>query len=185
MLSLYQGMSVSSYNITKNVNRKITSVDAGNVVVIVDNAVQPNQGILSINTFVDNLKVYASIASLPAVNLPNFTVEDSESEKLFKTLDVEFNSARKQLDILIGDDGIAWNLIGSVSLLNPSGYPYRMYNLLDFFTDGLGARLGNDFKIGVQIKNVGYGLLSGNDIVTVHGSYVQEYVIDSIASTSP
>lgn len=170
---------MESYNITKNINRKITLTEAGNVTTIVNNAVTEGEGIISINTFVDNLKVYAFIKSLDPVRLPNFKLEDSETDKLYKTLDVEFNSPRKQLDVVISDNGTDWNLIGSVSLLNPSGYPYRMYNLLDFFTDGLGARLGNNFRIGVRVKDVGFGVLSGEDMLTVHGSYVQEYVVST------
>jgi hypothetical protein len=169
---------MESYNITKNINKKITEIEGSNVVTVVNNTVESGLNIVSINTFVDNLKVYAFINSLESVKLPDFKLEDSESEKLYKTLDVEWKSPRKQLDVVISGDGTNWNLIGSVSLLNPSGYPYRMYNLLDFFTDGLGARLGNNFKVGVQVKDVGYGVLTDDDMLTIHGSYVQEYVID-------
>jgi hypothetical protein len=167
---------IEVYNIAKNINKQITTAEGGNVVTVVDNAVDSALNVISVNTFIDNLKVYAFIGSLEPVKLPTFKLEDSESDKLYKTLDIEWKSPRKQLDVLISGNGTDWNLIGSVSLLNPSGYPYRMYNLLDFFTDGLGARLGNNFKIGVQVKDVGYGVLSGDDKLTVHGSYLQEYV---------
>jgi hypothetical protein len=130
---------------------------------------------LSLNGFVKNLKAFSKISSLAAVQLPVFELEDSESQKLFKTLDIEFNSPRKQLDLFISVNN-EWNQVGSASLLNPSGYPYRMYNLMDFYTDNSAAELGENGKIGVKISDVGYGLLTGNDTVTIHGSYIQEFV---------
>jgi hypothetical protein len=169
---------MQSYNIVKTISRKITSVDGDNIISLFENSAVPQASRISLNGFVKNLKAFSKISSLAAINLPVFELEDSESQKLFKTLDIEFNSPRKQMDLFIGS-GNEWNQMGSISLLNPSGYPYRMYNLLDFYTDGLAAELGENGKIGVKITDVGYGLLSGADAVTIHGSYIQEFVIES------
>jgi hypothetical protein len=168
---------MQSYNIVKTINRKITSSDVGNVITLFDNSSIATPDRISLNGFIKNLKAFSKISSLAPINLPVFLLEDTESQKLYKTLDVEFNSPRKQLDIFIGTSS-DWNQIGSISLLNPSGYPYRTYNLLDFFTDGLAAEVGEDGKIGVAVADVGYGFLSGTDAVTIHGSYIQEYVIE-------
>ena len=175
------------YNKIQTISRTITSVDESNIIVLFDNSALPDPTRISLNGFVKNLKAFSKISSLVSVNLPVFELEDSESQKLFKTLDIEFNSPRKQLDLFIGD-ATNWGQVGSISLLNPSGYPYRMYNLLDFYTDGLAAELGENGKIGVQVVDVGHGLLVGADTITIHGSYVQEYVKDAqnaaILSTS-
>jgi hypothetical protein len=170
---------MQSYNIIKSINRKITSSDAGTVITLFDNSIVANPNRISLNGFVKNLKAFSKISSLAPINLPVFLLEDTESQKLYKTLDVEFNSPRKQLDLFIGT-GNDWSQVGSVSLLNPSGYPYRTYNLLDFFTDGLAAEIGEDGKVGVAVADVGYGYLSGTDTVTIHGSYVQEYVLSTV-----
>lgn len=167
---------MQTVNIVKTVNLKLTSTNQTGIISIFDNTLDAFDNVLAKSAFVKNLKAFAKITSLPPVRLPNFKLEDSESEKLYKALDIEFNSPRKQLDIFIGSSG-DWSQIGSVSLLNPSGYPYRMYNLLDFATDGLAAELENGKSIGVQVVNVGNGTLEGSDTVTIHGSVTQEYVI--------
>jgi hypothetical protein len=172
---------MQSYNIIKTIRKHINAASADDIITLFDNSAIPSPSRISLNGFVKNLKAFAKISSLPEVDLPVFEVEDSDSQKLFKTLDIEFNSPRKQLDLFIGDSN-DWSQVGSISLLNPSGYPYRMYNLLDFYTDGLAVELGEDGKIGVQVADVGYGFLSGADTVTIHGSYAQEYVVNNSAS---
>lgn len=170
---------MQSYNIVKTIRKQVTSADADNIITLFDNSAISQPSRISLNGFVKNLKAFSIISSLAEINLPVFEVEDSESQKLFKTLDIEFNSPRKQLDLFIGDSN-DWSQVGSISLLNPSGYPYRMYNLLDFYTDGLAVELGEDGRIGVQVADVGYGFLSGTDTVTIHGSYLQEYVLSTV-----
>lgn len=167
---------MQTVNIVKTVNLKLTATNQTGIISVFDNTLDVFDDVLAKSAFVKNLKAFAKIASLPPVRLPNFRLEDSESEKLYKALDVEFNSPRKQLDIFIGSSN-DWSQIGSVTLLNPSGYPYRMYNLLDFATDGLAAELEDGKSIGVQVVNVGNGLLEGSDTVTIHGSVTQEYVV--------
>ncbi|BDA70222.1 hypothetical protein CAL7716_043880 [Calothrix sp. PCC 7716] len=165
-----------SANIVKTINVKINAGSNNEIISLFDNSLNAFNDTIAKSAFVKNLKAFSKISSLPAVRLPNFRLEDSESEKLYKALDIEFGSPRKQLDIFIGSTG-DWSQIGSISLLNPSGYPYRMYNLLDFATDGLAAELEDGKSIGVQIVDVGYGVLQGTDTITIHGSVTQEYVM--------
>lgn len=167
---------MDSANIVKTINQRITASNTNGIIQLFDNSLNAFSNVIAKSAFVKNLKAFSKITSLPAVLLPNFKLEDSESEKLYKALDIEFKSPRKQLDIFIGSTG-NWSQIGSVSLLNPSGYPYRMYNLLDFATDGLAAELEDGKSIAVQIVNVGHGVLQGADEVTIHGSVTQEYVL--------
>lgn len=167
---------MQTVNIVKTIQKKITATTNTGVIELFDNTLDFYDNALSKSAFVKNLKAFSKIQSLEPVRLPNFKLEDSESEKLYKTLDVEFNSPRKQLDLFIGSTG-EWSQIGSISLLNPSGYPYRMYNLLDFLTDGLAAELGDGKTIGVEVVDVGFGILQNTDTITIHGSVTQEYVI--------
>lgn len=143
----------------------------------------PNYTIVSFSCFIKNLKVFASVSSLSEVPLPDFALDDSATIKLTKTIDVEWKSPRKQLNLYITNAKNPtlnnWLQIGSVSLLNPYGYPFRVYNLMDLFTDNLALELGENGKIGVQVEDVGYNLLTDNDKVTIHGSYVEEIFVQS------
>jgi hypothetical protein len=137
-----------------------------------------NGTIISENIFVKNLKAFAKITSLDEAVLPDITLEDSQQQATIKAINAEFSSPRKQLDLLISAGNNQWFPVGSISLLNPSGYPYRVHNLMDLYTDNLAIELGKEGMLGVRLKEVGTGLLTGNDEITIHGSYVKEIVID-------
>lgn len=176
-------MDITTYNKAATIVKKLNSATSGIVTLYENTGEQntiPNTSLISVNAFIKNLKAYSQIASLAAVNLPDIALEDSETQRLYKVLDVEWTSPRKQLDLLISDGG-DWEIVGSVSLLNPSGYPYRMYNLQDLYTDNLAIELGTNGKLGARIIDAGYGLLTGTDLVTIHGSYVEEIVITPLA----
>lgn len=137
-----------------------------------------NGSIISENIFIKNLKAYAKINSLAPAQLPDITLEDSQVQATYKTLDAEWISERKQLNLMISVDGNDWFPVGSISLLNPSGYPYRIHNLMDLYTDNLMIELGLFGRLGVQLQDVGTGLLASSDTITIHGSYLKEIVID-------
>lgn len=139
----------------------------------------PGHKIVSFNSFLKNLKAYASLASLEEAPLPQFELDDSQTTKTQKILDLEWKSPRKQLNLYIGIGNQGYFPIGSLSLLNPYGYPFRIYTLMDFFTDNLALELGENSKIGIQVQDVGYGLLTPDDKVTIHGSYVEEIFVES------
>ena len=173
-------MSISSVNRAKTIAVPLNAGSGDQIITVYEGSgltigseLVPAHTIVSYNVFIKNLKAFAEINSLPEIALPEFELTDSETTKLYKTLNVEWRSARKQLNLFIAADS-DWRKVGSVSLLNPSGYPFRIYNLLDLFTDNLFFELGENGKIGVQIEEVGYGLLFGNDSVIIHGSYVEE-----------
>ncbi|MBD1899267.1 hypothetical protein NDI44_08685 [Trichocoleus sp. DQ-A3] len=132
--------------------------------------------VLAVNTYLKNLKCHSMIKSIPSGNLPRFEVADTETDRLGKTLQTEWGSARKHLDVYYGVGDSDWLPVGAASLLAPFGYPFRVHNLLDLFTDNLAAELGTGSRIGVAIADVDYGLLDTNDSVVIHGSYVTEYV---------
>lgn len=178
-------MAVTSVNRVKSIVVPLSSASGNQIVTIYENSgltigdeLIPNHKIVSVNCFIKNLKAFAEINSLPEINLPNFSLEDSETDKLYKVMGIEWGSARKQLTLYISA-GSGWSKVGSLSLLNPSGYPYRVYNLIDLFTDALAIELGDNSRIGIQVEDVGYGLLAINDTVTIHGSYVEEIFVES------
>lgn len=146
--------------------------------LMIGNELFPNYIIVGLNVFIKNLKAYGSIKSLIEAPLPNFLATDSETDKLKKTLDIEWTSPRKQLNVFIGNQ-VGWQQVGSLSFLNNYGYPFRAYNLMDLFTDTLAIELGDSSRIGVSFQDVGYGVLENIDTVTVHGSYVEEIIVKS------
>lgn len=174
-------MPISSVDRVKSITLPLNSADGSNIVTIyqsnnltVGSELMTDYTIVSFNCFLKNLKAFAEITSLPEVPLPDFLVEDSETDKLYKTLDIEWKSPRKQLSLYVASNNQEWFKVGSVSLLNPSGYPFRIYNLMDLFTDNLAMELGENSRIGISVDPAGYGLLEVGDTVTIHGSYVEE-----------
>lgn len=150
--------------------------------LIVGSNYLPDYKIISFNAFIKNLKAFASVPSLPVAPLPSFLPTDTSTDKTMKVLDVEWKSARKQLNLYIATNTGSvtdWYQVGSLSMLNPYGYPFRIYNLMDLFTDNLAIELGENSKIGVQVQDVGYGLLTPQDAVTIHGSYIEEIFVQT------
>lgn len=179
-------MPISIINRVKTITVPLGKNNSSEIITIYQNTdlvagsdLFPNYKIVGFNSFIKNLKVYASVKSLAEVSLPDFQLADSATQKIQKVLDIEWKSARKQLNLYIATTLIDWQQIGSISLLNPSGYAFRIYNLMDLFTDNLALELGENSKIGIQTQEVGYGLLDINDKVTVHGSYVEEIILQS------
>jgi hypothetical protein len=183
-------MDIVSYQKVKTITKKLDSTSTGTIVIYENTGQQnelPNTSVISVNGFIKNLKAFSRISSLDPITMPEITDDDSDTQKLYKLLDVEWTSPRKQLDLLISDGG-DWAIVGSISLLNPSGYPYRTYSIQDLYTDNLAIEIGINGKLGVRVLDAGYGLLSGTDTVTIFGSYVEEICVtplSQIESTTP
>lgn len=140
----------------------------------------PTDAIINFNSFIKNLRAIAIINSVAEAPMPDFGLTDSDTEKLLKISNIEWNSPRKQLDLHIRSTNFGiWRKVFSLSLLNPMGYPFRVYNLLDGLTDGLALELGQFGQIGISITDVGHGLLTTMDSVMVHGSFLQEININA------
>lgn len=174
---------MKSFNISKTIQLSLTENSSNNIIELttsdIPEGLNPRHKIISRNKFIKNLKAYSSIKSIPEVPLPDFNLEDSETEKLLKVLDIEWKEQRKQLNLLLkNSNNSEWINVGETSLLNPSGYPYRIYNLLDLIEDGLMFEMASTANLAVQIEDVGYGLLTPSDKVNIYGSYIEEFIID-------
>ncbi|MEH2170795.1 MAG: hypothetical protein V7K41_29920 [Nostoc sp.] len=131
---------------------------------------------------VGDLKAVSWIYSLPPVPFPVFELEDTESKQLLTAINLEWKSSRIQLDVMCQIDGtLNWQRISAYSLLNADPYPYREYSLGNHF-------LGNNSMIGLQIRNVGFGLLQnstkGQDKVVVYGNLTRRIIIEKLVDTS-
>jgi hypothetical protein len=125
---------------------------------------------------IEGLKAISYISSFAAAEFPVFGIEASESERFFAALNVEWSSERCQMNVLI-KIGEVFNKISVQSLLNPSPYPFREYDLGSF-------SLGDNSNLYIQIENVGYGLLTGSDNVVFHGTLVRDIAIEKLVDTS-
>lgn len=184
-------MAISNISRVKQITLKVAAEDDEISVIyssnnlVIGTELIPSYKIISFNCFLKNLRVFANVSSLPEAPLPDFAITDSATAKLTKTLDIEWKSPRKQLNLYITDAANPtledWLQVGSISMINPYGYPFRVYNVLDLFTDNLALELGENGKIGVQVQDVGHGLISANDKVTIHGSYMEEIFVEKPA----
>lgn len=121
---------------------------------------------------ITNFKARAVVKSLQEAQLPDFSLEDSQTDRLRKSLNIEWNSPRIQLNLFVGlpED---WNFVGSLSLLNPMGYPYRVYDLLALYAGKESAYIGNNVSLGIGIEDVGYGGLKLTDRIDVHAEFIR------------
>lgn len=168
----------NNFQIVKTISYEVDRNLTNQTQIILDSGINnnfPDYDVLSINTFIKNLKLYASVPSLQEATLPEFNLEDSATERLYKALDAEWKEPRYQLDLFISGNDI-WTQVGAISIVNIGGYPYRTYNLQDIYTDALAIELGSDGKIGVALKDVGYGYPGIDDKINVFGSYLKEVV---------
>ncbi|OYE02144.1 hypothetical protein [Nostoc sp. 'Peltigera membranacea cyanobiont' 232] len=128
-----------------------------------------------------NINAIAYIYSLPIVAFPTFALDASDSEQLLTAINLEWQGHRVQLDALIQVGiGNVYQRIKSYSLTNPSPYPYKEFTLDN-------QQLGNNCMLGLQIRNVGYGLLqnssNGSDVITVSADLTRNLVIESVSSS--
>lgn len=142
------------------------------------------QGYRVINEYyeVTNLKAVAWIYSVEPVPFPVFELEDTESKQLLTAINLEWKSERIQMDVVLSvDDGAIWQRIAAYSLINADPSPYREYSLGDH-------TLGDNAMIGVQIRNVGFGLLQngnlGSDRVTVYADVTRVVTIEKVIDSS-
>lgn len=131
---------------------------------------------------VEDLKAVSWIYSVSPVEFPVFELEDTESKQLLTAINLEWKSPRIQLDIVCQIDGtLNWQRIAAYSLLNSDPYPYREYSLGNH-------ALGNNSMLGLQIRNVGFGLLQnsvkGQDKVTTYANLTRFITIEKLVDTS-
>jgi ABC-type Zn2+ transport system substrate-binding protein/surface adhesin len=161
--------------VTKTIQKKITKLTTG-IIPLFDSQTDGFQNVVSKSIIIDNLTGFSNLPSLQAVAIPNWRLNENELNKQYRTLDVEFNSYRKQLNIYIGRNN-EWQKIGVFSLINPSAYPYKFFNLLDFISSGEIAKFQSGYTIGLEVEDVGFGLLGENDFISVKGSYTEQYTL--------
>lgn len=134
------------------------------------------------NGFIQDLRIKIDINSLTEVGLPTLEPELTEAEKLQLYTALEWSNARMELSVLRSADGQDWMETARLSLQNRA--PYYSVDLLPFFTKQADAIVGNEW-IALKVKDAGYGLLTGNDSLVIHGScQLQAHYISGSVGTS-
>lgn len=122
--------------------------------------------------FITDLRVRIDINSIAESVIPNLGVESSRTDRLTAVRDMEWNSARKELQLFLETSHHPAVMIGAVSLLNR--LPFYVVNLMPYFTDSGIINIANDARIMARVKDAGYGLLQSTDELVVFGSVKEE-----------
>jgi hypothetical protein len=122
--------------------------------------------------FITSLRMKVDINSMVEADIPNLDADTTRTERLTALRNMEWNAPRKQISFFMRTARLDWQPIFDVSLLNR--LPYYQVNLLPYLTDNISFDTGNDFTLGAQIVNVGYGLLQASDRVILFGSVREE-----------
>lgn len=122
--------------------------------------------------FITDLRMKIQIGSIAESVIPNMGLESTRTERLMAAREMEWSSARKELEIFLETSRQPLTNIATVSLLNRQ--PYYTVNLLPYFTDNGVVNIANDARLSARMKNAGYGLLQGSDEVVIYGSVKEE-----------
>jgi hypothetical protein len=122
--------------------------------------------------FINSLRMKVDINSMVEADIPNLDADTSRTERLTALRDMEWRSPRKQISFYMRTARIGWQPIFDVSLTNR--LPYYQVNLLPYLTDNISFDTSNDFMLGAQIVDVGYGKLQASDRVIIFGSVREE-----------
>lgn len=173
---------METYNRNRPITVKLDASSTDRIITVFENKPEPddaaylrNADHVILNGFIKTFRATSILNSIPEAQLPNFSVELSRAERLSRTRNVEWTQARKELQLYLAETPNNWFPIAKASLLNIP--PYRMIDLMEYFTSNLAIELGSTGAIGVSIVNAGYGLLGPTDSVYIHGSATTEVVV--------
>lgn len=135
---------------------------------------KPGYRILSEYMRIENLNLKTFIYSLPVVQFPTFELTASDSEIQLQTLQLEWQSPRYHLNLVMSDDNTSWTRVNTISILNSAPMPFREF--------GLGNHeLGDNSMLGFQVQNVGHGILSGNDFIAITADLIRTIHLEKIS----
>lgn len=115
--------------------------------------------ILSSTRYLKTLKAFATLDSLPESTAQYSLIRNS-------------NQPRKQLSLYLSSSNLTAKII-SLSLFKDE----NNYNLLDLLTNNSSFEIDSRHSLLFQFENVGYGLPSSSDTITIYGTYVEEFTV--------
>lgn len=173
-----------TYTETTVINRELVPSDLENVVSLYDTTLTARESAyrnagyhVLINRYLKSFKVTIDINSTAEIEIPDFNELATNLEINTALRNLEWDSPRKHLNLMLQTDGLNWKQKGIVSLLNRGDLPYYDADLMAFFTEGLAVELGEITKVGVQVQDVGYGWMTALDKILIYGSLVKEVTV--------
>lgn len=122
--------------------------------------------------FITSLRMSVNIKSVSELILPDPDLLASDEAQQLKEKEVVLNTSRKSICLYVKNSLSPPVLAGEILLFNR--YPYYFIDLLKYLTSSSTFDAASDTTISVQIKEVGHGLLQGDDKITIIGSAVEE-----------
>lgn len=163
-----------TYSRTQQILTAFGADDASMRIIYQPSAISPYDRVQTLRFygFITSLRMKVDIRSIKEADIPNLEADASRLERLTAMRNMEWKSPRKQITFFLRTATCPWQAIFDVSLLNR--LPYYSVNLLPYLTDNISFDTSNDCLIGAQITDAGYGLLEGEDRVTLYGSVREE-----------
>lgn len=177
---------VDALPVSRTISRSLVGLTNNQIVPIISNDIavfQAEFGITErckINGFISELRAFSSIKSLSSVPIPDFSITDSDTDKILKTQQLMWGDAAARFDLCLWSAGklnpsaSEWILEGILPLTNSAGYPYTLHNPLDLLTTNLAREFGENTSFGVSIKDAGWGLPSVLDTINIVGGWKQD-----------
>lgn len=136
-------------------------------------------GTVSARALVKSLTIRAAIKSLDEIDVPDFEFPGSQADRFIKNRDNTWTKARYQFDLCKKVEGGEWREEVSLSLQNHKSTPYTSQHLLRHITQGIAMGVGEGTRIGIRFVDVGYGIPSPDDRITVFGEVHEECQVQS------
>lgn len=122
--------------------------------------------------FITSLRLTVDITSTPELILPSRDPLDSDDDDDAKTRELIYNTPRKSIALYLRNSVSKSVLVGEIVLFNRR--PHYFVELLKYFSNATTFDVAPDTVVTVQMKNIGHGLLQGNDRIAILGSSVEE-----------
>lgn len=168
---------MASEGVFRNVNI-VTELNADNTTQALDiytpGSINPYDIVSGVkySGFITSLRLTVDISSVPELELPLDDPLDIEVDREAKEKEVIYNTPRKCISLYLRNSSSKSVLVGEILLFNRR--PHYFVNLLKYFSDARTFDIASDTVITVQMKEIGYGLLQGNDRIAIIGSSVEE-----------
>jgi hypothetical protein len=130
------------------------------------------------NAYLTDLYTIERAYSLPSIDIPNYTDEDTRRQRTLKTQQMQWSDARFDANFFVcgkkppltNND---WVFIGTIPILNTQGFKYTRHRPIDLLTHNLARPFGEFASLGLQIETIAYPLTS-IDRISIDASWHQE-----------
>lgn len=170
-------MSASNINtgVFRNVNilTELTAASGNQLIQIYTPGIAEVEGqAIGYSGFITSLRATVNIKSVAALVLPDTNPLDSQEKQRATQETAILASPKKCFSLYLQKGNENPILIGEILLFNRN--PYYFVPLIRYLSDSTTFDCAFGTTISVQMKGIGYGLLEGNDRISIVGSSVEE-----------